>query len=186
MLNTDKEIRELPEGSICLIITSAKTILKTNIEILKILMSEGLFGLYVTINQPYITLQNLLNREGIDLTKLFFIDCITQTAGGRAERTSNCLFINSPSSLTELGIALTQAVQAMPQGNKFIFLDALSTLLIYNESGTIAKFSHFLINKIKLLGLRGVVMSVEKEMDEKLLAQIEQFCDKVIDLTGGD
>ncbi len=183
MVDLLKEIQDLPEGSICLIITTAKAIMKTNLDVLKVFISQGLFGLYVTINQPYITLQNLFNREGIDLNKLFFIDCITQTAGGRAERTSNCLFINSPSSLTELGIALTQAIQAMPAGKKFIFLDALSTLLIYNEAGTIAKFSHFLINKIKLLGLTGVVMSVEKEMDEKLLTQIEQFCDKVIDLT---
>lgn len=183
MVDLLKEIQDLPEGSIYLIITTAKTIMKTNLDVLKVLINQGLFGLYVTINQPYITLQNLFNREGIDLNRLFFIDCITQTAGGRAERTSNCLFINSPSSLTELGIALTQAIQAMPPGKKFIFLDALSTLLIYNEAGTIAKFSHFLINKIKLLGLTGVVMSVEKEMDERLLTQIEQFCDKVIDLT---
>ncbi|ODS41409.1 MAG: hypothetical protein A7315_15225 [Candidatus Altiarchaeales archaeon WOR_SM1_79] len=68
----------------------------------------------------------------------------------------------------------------MPEGNRFIFMDALSTLLIYNSAGTTAKFAHFLMTKIKLLGLNGVFMSVEEGLDKQLLSQIEQFCDKCI------
>ena len=121
-----------------------------------------------------------MDRNKIDINKFFFIDCITRTAEGRAEREKNCLFISSPNNLSELGLAFIQAIQAMPEGKRFIFMDALSTLLIYNSAGTTARFSHFLMTKIKLLGLNGVFMSVEEGLDKQLLSQIEQFCDKCI------
>ena len=65
-------------------------------------------------------------------------------------------------------------------GKKFLFVDALSTLVIYNSPNSLAKFSHFLMTRVKLLGLAGIFMVVEKEMGEVLLAQIKQFCDRVI------
>ena len=67
-------------------------------------------------------------------------------------------------------------------GKKFLFLDSLSTLLIYNAPGSLAKFTHFLMTRVKLLGLNGVFMVVEKEIDEKLLSEIVHFSDRVIRL----
>jgi len=182
-MDLKQELSNLPESWIVLITSPAEEITKINIDILRIITGGGIMGVYITVNRPYKTLIKHLERNGVDPYKFFFIDCITKTAGGRAERAENCLFVASPNSLTELGIALTQAIQMIPGNEKFIFMDTLSTLLIYNSAGTTAKFSHFLITRIKLLGLKGIFMSVENELDERLLSQIEQFCDKCIHIS---
>jgi hypothetical protein len=162
-----------------MIITSGEELMRTNTQIVKTVMDDRNLCLYVAVNQPYARLKKTLESGKINTDRVFFIDCITETSGGKAERASNCLYINSPSRLTELGISIMQALQAMP-GKKFLFLDALSTLIIYNSSKSIAKFSHFLITRVKLLGLAGIFIVVEKEIDEMLLSQIKQFCDKVV------
>ena len=165
-------------------VVNAKKYTEVNIELLKILINESkMFGIYVTINKPYVSIKKILEKNNIDTERIFFIDCITKTSGGNPEITENCLYIASPKNLTELGVALSQAMSAMKsKENKFLFLDSLSTLLIYNTAGTVAQFSHFLATKLRLFGLKGIFISIEKEMDEKMLLTLMKFCDEVITL----
>jgi len=176
-----ENFKKIEEDLAIMVITSGEELMRTNIQIVKTVMKNKSLCLYVAINQPYSRLKRILEKGKINTDRVFFIDCITETSGGKAKRISNCLFVNSPSSLTELSLSITQALQAMP-GKKFLFVDALSTLVIYNSPNSLAKFSHFLITRVKLLGLAGIFMVVQKEMEEMLLSQIKQFCDKIIKL----
>jgi len=122
-----------------------------------------------------------LEQKGINTKKLFFIDLITSEISEATEKIDNCLFMESPKSLTDLSIALSEAVKSMP-GDKFIFLDTLSTLLVYNQLTTVTKFAHFLTSKMRQWDINGLLVSMEKETDPNLQAQLAQFCDKVITL----
>ena len=70
----------------------------------------------------------------------------------------------------------------MPKEHRLLFLDSISTLILYNDTGSMTKFSHFLINKIKEGGCSGAIISLEKETDEKMISQLSQFVDKVIEV----
>ena len=70
----------------------------------------------------------------------------------------------------------------MGKGEKFIFLDNLATLLIYNEEDSLAEFIHFIINKMRINNITGVLLGVKEEMDPKFLNRIKSFCDKIIEL----
>lgn len=178
------DLDALGEERIVLVISKAKDYVKNNVEILKHLVNErGYSGVYVEIARPYETVKKVLEEEGIDTKKLFFIDCITVVAGGKSKRTEDALFIGSPTNLTEISIAMSQAVPALPGEKKFLFLDTLSTLLIYNKAVTVAKFAHFLTVKLREWKILGVLISLEKETDEKMISQLSQFADKVIYLT---
>jgi hypothetical protein len=61
-------------------------------------------------------------------------------------------------------------------------MDSLSTLLLYHNVGTVSKFSHFLTGRMRMWGLRGILMAVEKEADPKFTNQLAQFCDIVVTL----
>jgi KaiC/GvpD/RAD55 family RecA-like ATPase len=178
------KFENIPQGSVILVVSDAEQILKININILKVLMKSQGSGLYITINQPYRSLSKIFTENKIDLKNLFFIDCITKTIHGEPERTKKCLFISSPRGLTELGIAVSEVLESIKSKNKFMFMDSLSTLLIYNSAGSIAKFSHFLMNKIRLSDVTGIFISIEKEMDKKLISQLCQFSDRTITIRG--
>lgn len=175
-----EQFKDLNEGFIALVLSDAEELLKTNISILKILNKKDQLGLYVSVNQPYKRLVEVMEKNKIDTSKIFFIDCVSKIAGGRSKREKNVLYVTSPSGLTELGIAISQMMDSFPGKKKYLYMDALSTLIIYNTAGSIAKFSHFIMSRVKILGLSGIFMVVNNEIDKQLIAQITQFADKVI------
>jgi hypothetical protein len=186
-------IKNLKGNKIILFLTPARKYAETNLNIIKMIINENKFsGIYITVNKPYNTLVKLLKDNGIDTDKIFFIDCISRTVSlpkglnmpeEKIKEADNCLYIASPSRLTELGIALSQALSAMKTyEDKFLFLDSLSTLLIYNELPTIARFVHFLATRLRLFGLVGIIMSMEKEIDEKLILTLIELCDNVVEV----
>lgn len=191
IMKTIKELsdylRQMPRSFVVLITVSAEDYARANTEILKVLANDdNLPGLYITINKPYITMKRSLDEAGVKTDRIFFIDCITKTAGGKPEDDANVLYLDSPQNLTGLGVAMAEALSDMPSEDKykFLFMDSLSTLLLYHNAGTVAKFSHFLTSKMRVWGLRGVLMSVEKETDPEFVNQLSQFCDTVLKLEG--
>ncbi len=164
-----------------LVITSGNRLEEINSDVVKKVMNRDRTCIYVSINQPYVRMVKILRNNNVNVNKIFFIDCITETGGGKAERTGNCLFLNSPSNLTELGISISHAIEAIPS-KKFLFIDALSTLTIYTSSKSFAKFAHFLMTKSKILGINGIFMVIGKEISEDIFSDIIQFADKVIRL----
>ena len=63
---------------------------------------------------------------------------------------------------------------------KFVFLDSVSTLLIYNNLETTERFVHYMINKIRNMGFFVVLISIDEEKSNKLIPILSQFCDKII------
>ena len=173
---------DFKKGEVILLIVSAKKYLEVNMEVLKhYCNTEDSSCVYVSVNRTYDALMNLVKKNKINSDKLFVVDAITPVSG-KSKDADNAIFLGSPRGLTDISISATTAVQNLPKGNRTLFLDSLSTLLIYNDAGSIAKFSHFLINKIKDWGISGVIISLEKETDEKLSSQLAQFVDKVIEI----
>ena len=103
---------------------------KTNLSIIKHMVSEKVPGVYVTLNRPFEDLLDLFRKNNIDERMIIFIDAVTKTAGGEIKKTENCLFIGDPENLSDISVAMDQAVRAIPSNEKFVFFDSLSTLLL--------------------------------------------------------
>jgi len=188
VIKTNKRLKQFIKGlepkTVVLFIIDAKKYHKIHPKVLKMIIEEKCFaGIYITINKPYNTLIKYLKENRINTKNIFFIDAISRVAGGTIRMTKDCLFIPSPTQLTDLGIALTQALESMKhKGNKFIFLDSLSTLLIYNPFEVTAKFVHFIITRLRVFGLVGLIISIEKQIDERMLNILIEMCDKVVEV----
>ena len=175
------DISSIENGDIVLILTGAENYMKNIISVLKTLINKnGHQCIYVTVNRPYNDIQDVLEKGKINTDNIFFIDLISKMANTEQSRAKNCLFVNSPDSLTDLSIAITEAIGNIKGSNKFIFLDSLSTMLIYNQAGTLTKFAHFLIGKMRNAAVEMIIISLEKEMDQAVVSQISTFVDKVI------
>jgi len=168
--------------STVLIIGTADNLIKNSIDVVKELLKTHDSGVMITVNQPYTAINKIFKKNKVNVDKLFFVDCITKTAVQKSEKEEGVLFISSPSALTEIGMGMTEALESLKGKKKFVFIDSLGTFLIYNSSGSISKFSHFLITKMSIMGVDGIFMSVEKEMDEKLISELQSFCEKTITL----
>lgn len=182
--NFAKEIKGLKEF-IALATVSAKNYQKTNIALVKhFTQDKKIPGVYVTLNKPFENIENALEKAGVDTKMIIFIDSVTKTAGGKISKTKHCLFIGNPENLSDISIAMDQAVRALPGKDKFLFFDSLSTLLLYNSVPTVARFIHFLAGKMRVWKVKGIVISLERKEDRDLIEELSQFCDVVIDFGG--
>ena len=113
---------------------------------------------------------------------VIFIDAVTQTSGGEIERTDSCLFIGSPEKLSDISVAMDQAVRSLPSKDRFVFFDSLNVLLMFNHVGTVGRFIHFLAGKMRAWRVKGIIVSLEKEKNKELIEELSQFCDVTLDI----
>lgn len=173
---------DLEKKRIFLILTSSGKIRERNIEIIKEVSGLGYHTLVITTSYPYSVLKKLYDENGIDPSKVFFIDAVTRNSIGSAENIPGIVrYVNSPADLTAMGIAVTEVLKEHSGEKVCILYDSISIMLIYLSSQNLSKFIHFVTNKLRLLDISGVFLAVEKGLDPQILSQLTTFVDTVID-----
>uniref|UniRef100_A0A7J2TIN7 KaiC-like domain-containing protein n=1 Tax=Archaeoglobus fulgidus TaxID=2234 RepID=A0A7J2TIN7_ARCFL len=166
-------------AEIILVKVDAKSYVKVSLEIVKFFSSFA-DGVYVTLNKPYFSLKRMFLKEGIDISKLYFIDSITMQVGGEIIDEDRCFYLNSPDPV-QLQVAIERAMDLITSNNRFIYIDSLSTISLYKSFETLIKFLRHVTGKIRLRGFVGTIFTLEKEMDETYYSQISLMCDEVIE-----
>jgi hypothetical protein len=185
-VDLEKAFENLPEGFIVLLMAAPDDYSGMIVKVLRHFTNrKKLPVIYVTANKPYASLKAELGRGGVETEKMFFIDMISRKAGGESAREKDCLYIASPDSLTELTIALGSAASSIRKPGKVIFLDSVSTLLMYNSVGAVGKFVHFFTAKMGMWNAQGVLVSLEDGTDPMLISQLSQFCNRTVHIKGG-
>jgi len=181
---TELDLDEIRGEGITMVITKAEDYLDLNTDILGELTKESQPGVYVTVNKPYSGIVEILDESGVNTDNILFVDAISKETGRGEEDEENVLYMDSPEDLTGLSIVIQEAVESMGDTDKFVFLDSLTTLTIYNETDTVSKFGHYLTGKMRSWdGVEGVIVSLAKEeVEDELIDQMSQFCDNVVRL----
>lgn len=169
------------ENKLYLMLAPPENIHSLNITVVKKILELGCTPLIITVNQPYKVLTKIYAKEGFDTSNFYVIDTVTQYSGGIGEENPRVKYINNPSNLTDLGIAISEALKQIPEKKKCIMFDSVSMLLIHIPSATASKFFHFVVNKLKLSDVSGIFLCVEKGLDPIILSQMTSFVDKIVD-----
>lgn len=177
------DFSRLGEDKLFLVLSSADMLKKNNALIIHTLIDKGYRIVVITTNQPSAVLKKHYTADNIDISKVSFIDAITKYALGKIPPgQENCRFINSPSNLTDLGIAITEVLHSLHGEQTCLLFDSVSTMLIYLPSTNISKFIHFITSKLRLVDAAGIFLAVEKGLDPLLLTQLTTYVDGTIDM----
>lgn len=136
-------------------------------------------GLYISLNKPYESIYKELKQNKLDVNRIYFIDGVGKETGEFLQ-SNKCFCLEDPASLVELSVL----IKALCNENKikFIVLDSLNTLLLYNNVKEVERFIHNTLNRARKSGISVVVMSSKEKSKEGIVAEITQFCDKRIEL----
>jgi len=169
---------EIGKGQTIVLIIPNEQYTKKIIEITKYFSDNHKSICYVSLNKLFDPLIASFKDAGVDQNKFFFVDAITKSTNPNIKESDNCIYISSPSSLTELSIAINKVLET----GKFegFLLDSLSTLLIYNKSEVVCKFVHGLINKMKGANATVVFTALKGDTGSILLKDIGMFVDNVL------
>ena len=106
-----------------------------------------------------------------------FIDCISRAAG-ISEFHDNCTYIESPTMLEIAGLEIMNTFQGVKdEVDKYIVIDSLSALMIYNDSEIIREFVSLLMSKARSQNIHIISILIEEEADSNKLIQMN---DKIV------
>ena len=74
------------------------------------------------------------------------------------------------------------AKECATQGVELVFFDNPKVFGLKNRKGEITKIVHNIISQMRILGVKGVFIIFEENMDKELLNDICMFIDKVIEI----
>lgn len=129
-------------------------------------------GMYVSLNKSQKSTAAFLRKGGVDTKKLFFIDCMTDAA-----KSGGVLHV-APDRLDLLESAIKSFLDGV-KGKRFVLVDALATLLIYNDDNKVAKFVKEITEHASSHDSIVVAFS-PKTKGEELLTKVFNFFDHVV------
>ncbi len=125
------------------------------------------FWLYITITKSYDTIKKRI-KDIADHQNIRFIDCISRAAGITNEE-RNCIFIESPVMLEKLVLEMMNRFKKVRDDvRKFVIIDSLSAMMIYNNPETVKEFFQHLVNKTRAEDIHIVTIVVEEELDDSI------------------
>jgi archaellum biogenesis ATPase FlaH len=131
---------------------------------------------YVTVSKTFDYLSKTF-KEGTKQTNIKFIDCISRAAG-ISDVATNCIYVESPVMLEKIILETLNNFKGMKRDlDKYIVIDSLSALMIYNDPEIIREFMSLVMNKSRSENIHVVSILVEEEMDSSKLIQLN---DKII------
>ena len=176
--------KDLMESKIILFTLGSKYYPEFSTHLLKFMLSKPSWKcIYVGVVKPYVDVKKNLEKNKVDTKRIYFIDCISRTVAEEIEEKPGVAFL-LPADLTGLAIAIDEAINKLGEKDfkVFLFFDTLSTFLIYSSAPTLARFSHFITGRIRLKNLKGIILTLEEQVDKAFFASIKSFCDKVIEI----
>lgn len=179
-----EEIEVLGSKFIVTLDTPAEKYCDTAMDSAEFMLGKGKKGVYVTASRPYMFMLREMQKRGVNIDNLVFIDCISCMAGEHTFR--ECDYVENPAALDEISMHIASLLDKIQSNEKFLIIDSLSTLLIYSSANLVKDFLTFLINKLRRDGIDCIILIIEKEAPPDMKKIIAGMCDKSIEFCGMD
>ena|SRR3989344_6409544 len=136
----------------------------------KIIELKGKPCVYISLNKSQKSMADILSAKNINENSLFFIDCVSSS------KDEDAIHLG-PSDLEMLAFSIKEFLNQI-KGEKYLIIDALSTLLIFNSENNVIKFTKSLTEFATGQGVQIISFSPKTE-GEEMLNKIFNFFDKV-------
>jgi hypothetical protein len=179
-------LQGLPSRFLIMVASSPTNYVPVLEAVVRNLMTEDTIGIYISVNKPYFSLTEEMELRKIPTKNMYFIDCASGLMGKPPQESEQTYILSGPSNLTELSITIAKVLKSdriqNNEPNTILFLDSVSTFLIYNDPNTVARFLHSIAGKVRATNIRGVFFSLQDDLTKGAIESTTQFHDKVLSL----
>ena len=134
---------------------------------------------YVTVTKPYENLTKQYSYLATD-KNIKFIDCISRVAG-LSKEANNVIYIESPTMLEKLGMEIINIFKEVDEKiPKYLVIDSLSNLIIYNDPEIVTEFFYQLINKTRARDVHMISLAIEEEGMDQHINRLIYLSDKIL------
>jgi KaiC/GvpD/RAD55 family RecA-like ATPase len=180
----ETKYKKLGSGWITLLKLPDKYNVSVNMESLRILEKMGYSGVYIALSKGYEDMLKIFKKNKIPVDNIYFVDGISKLYGEKRTSTKNCMFVSGPLNIEEISTAIYEILPQLGKKKKFVFLDSVSVLNIYNNLPRTMRFSKFLTSTMKKMEVDGIMVSISEGIaNKKLVKELSILCDEVIEIS---
>lgn len=176
----------LPKHFLVMVTSSPSNYGSMILGVMRRLMTPEAVGVYISVNKPYFSLTEEMEDQNIPTSNMYFLDCASGLMGKPPQEIGKTYILSGPSNLTELSITLSDLLSSEKikgrEEKTILFLDSVSTFLIYNDANMVAKFLHAISGKVRTHNISGVFFSLHEDITKDAVATTVQFHDKVLEI----
>jgi hypothetical protein len=174
----------LPVNYLIMVTSPPDDYADTIMAVLRNIVNPQTLCVYISVNKPYFALSEEMAEEKIPTQNIFFLDCASGLMGKEPQQIGQNYILSGPTNLTELSITLSSLLSSDKLKGKepetVLFLDSVSTFLIYNDANVVARFLHTIAGRVRAHNIRGVFFSLHDDIQKGAIASTVQFHDKVL------
>jgi hypothetical protein len=174
-MDLDKIEKQLRENEIAIIVMPKTNYSENIMKLIKTISKISNSICYVSANKPEKTLIKMLNENDIDPKKFLIIDCISEREEHKKDKS---IFVKSPTNLTGVNLAIKEAIDL---GIDSVFIDAISTFMIYEQGVIVVRFAHNIITKLREIEKKCIFIVMKEDINRALLDDLDMFVDVVCD-----
>ena len=132
---------------------------------------------FVTLSRTYDVVEKDFSDMGVDAGEVFILDAITSSLS-HTEAPKNVTFIPSPDALTDLNIAIIEILKN--EKCDYLIFDSISTLLTYRDDPLIARFTDFVLGKVRELKSKAIFTCLDVDSKSQAVQEISLHFDRII------
>lgn len=139
-------------------------------------------GVYISASRSAQEINEGLQSAGLDTSNIHFIDCISSgIVGGRDSDLENISFVDSPVMLENIILMTMYQMRVSLNERRFVILDSVNSLSIYNENRLLAEFLHAFINTFRQREELSIISVIPDQTPPGVLANLDLYCTDTID-----
>ena len=139
-------------------------------------------GVYICASRGAEAIIEALVSIGIDVSSLYFIDCVSSSrASGTETDNPNIFHVDSPVMLESILLRTMFIMRTIVTERNFIFIDSVNALAIYNEDRLLNEYLHTVINTFRAREVLSLIVNVPDQTPTSVLANLELYCTDTID-----
>ncbi|MBC7108381.1 MAG: hypothetical protein H5T41_06305 [Methanomassiliicoccales archaeon] len=146
-------------------------------------LTKKLNCIYITASIPSTTLINAFGALGIDISRIQFVDCVSKSIFGNAPPLENVSYLDSPTMLENVILKVEYLLKKYQGKEAVIFIDSVSALAVYNDTGMLTEFFQILLNSLRSKGNYAIMIAIANQIKPDVREMLALVSDEVVNLS---
>jgi len=156
-------LRDVPDDSILYLSVDAANYYMTMLAAMEhIKNSLKMSGVYISAARSADKILSQLKLEKIDTQGLFYVDTVAVLSGARTNL-KGVQMVESPAMLETILLKIKWFMRHIKSEKRFVFVDSINALGVYNEPKLLCEFLHVLVNLMSARDVMTFLLSVEEQ-----------------------
>ena len=181
--NLAEAIQKHDGGGVIMLELPTETYFELSTASVKFLTDNGFEGIYISFQRPFKNISSFFKHQEIDMNKLLIIDGATAYCGEVQDRNPRCVQISPAIDIDGLVQTICTSLSKLKSKERFVFIDSLTTMALYEPFSEMARFSEFLISALRKRDIKNVtfLFNVSEDLSQKrFIKNMARYVDESI------